>query len=185
MQHSVSKNSKLQLFDIGLLLGAATHKYTDKAITGFFGNDWKVVPLGKSGAGIIANTLEMHKREGEVGYFTNGYKVIQYLNNKKIFTDRILIFTDCQMWNTSTRFNEYYDDNYGRTINREYQEYKRNINPNLNLYLFNLNGYGTVNFPEADRSVVNINGWSDKILNFIQIHEIDPDAQVNYIKNNY
>jgi hypothetical protein len=182
MQHGISRKSKLQLFDIGLLLGAATHKYTDKSITGFFGDKWKVVALSKKGAGIISNTLNMHKREGEVGYSTNGYKVIEYLNKRNTFVDRILIFTDCQLWNTDTRFR---GKDSGKTIRKEYQQYLRTINPETKLYLFNLNGYGNVNFPEQIRSVVNINGWSDKVLQFIQMNEIDPKAQVNYIKESY
>jgi hypothetical protein len=32
---------------------------------------------------------------------------------------------------------------------------------------------------------MNINGWSDKVLKFIQASEADPDAQVKYIKENY
>lgn len=38
---------------------------------------WKVLNLPQES--ILANTSEMHNREGEVGYSTNGYKVIDYL----------------------------------------------------------------------------------------------------------
>jgi len=181
MQNTVSKRSKLQLYDIGLLLGAATHKYTDRAITGFFGDDWKEIPLAKRSAGVIANTIKMHDREGEVGYSTNGYKVIQALNKNKTVVDRILIFTDCQMWDS----DNYWNDREDSTIRQEYEIYKRDVNPNVKLYLFNLKGYGTTNFPESDRSVVNINGWSDKVLKFIETFEGNPKAQLNHIKNNY
>lgn len=178
MQDSISKNSKVEHFDIGLLLGAATHKYTDKSITGLFGDIWKQLPLAKKSAGVIANVMSMRSREGEVGYSTNGYKVIRSLNDNKTVVDRILIFTDCQMWDSS----HWRDDT---TIRQEYDKYKRNVNPNVKLYLFNLNGYGDVSFPESDRSVININGWSDKILKFIEATESNPKAQVDYIKNTY
>jgi hypothetical protein len=143
---------------------------------------WKVVSLAKKGAGIISNTMNMHKRAGEVGLSTNGYKVIEYLNTKRTFVDRILIFTDSQMWNTDTVLR---GKDSGKTIRKEYEEYQTKVNPEIKLYLFNLNGYGTVNFPEENNSVVNINGWSEKVLNFIQMNEVDPKAQVNYIKKNY
>lgn len=185
MQQTVSDKSVLQLYDIGLLLGAATHKYTDRAITGFFGDSWKEIPLAKKSAGVIANTVKMHDREGEVGYSTNGYKVIQALNKNKTLVDRILIFTDCQMWDSDIRGSHFSRSRQDSTIRQEYEAYKRDTNPNVKLYLFNLNGYGTTNFPESDRSVVNINGWSDKILKFIETNEINPTAQVDYIKENY
>jgi len=180
MESPISRNSKLQHFDIGLLLGAATHKYTDKAYLGMFGDIWKTIGVPKTSAGIISNTLQMHKREGEVGYSTNGYKVIKWMidENKKV--DRVLIFTDCQLWDSDKRM-------WGgqqESIRKYWDQYKQ-INPEARLYLFNLNGYGTVNFPEQDKSVTNINGWSDKVLQFIENVEKDPNAQVKYIEENY
>lgn len=189
MQSPVSEKSILERFDIGILLASATNKYTDKAYTGMFGDTFKVVPLVKKSAGIITSCLEMHRREGEVGYSTNGHKVIEYFLEHKIPVDRFLIFTDCQLWdsdNVGGLFNYRVQDlSKDSTINKKWQEYKRTVNKNARMYLFNLADYGTVNFPSTDRSVTNINGWSDKVLNFIEQNEADPKAQVNYIKNNY
>lgn len=173
MMQPVSKNSTMQLFDIGLLLASATNRYTDNSIVGIFGDTWKVTPIKKN-TGVIQSVLDMRSREGEVGYSTNGWAVIQYLIDNNIVVDRILLFTDAQMWD-STRG--------GKNIRTHYENYKRKINKDVKLYLFNLNGYGTVSFLEQDKSVVNINGWSDKILSFININE--KGGQVKYIREKY
>lgn len=180
MDCPVSRNSMIRNVDIAMLMSCATHKYTDRAIVSVFGTEFKTLSVPKHTTGILSGLQRMYEAADTVGWATNGYLVIEYLNKKKIFVDRILVFTDMQLYDTkhghSIREN---------TIRKEYEKYKQNINPDVKLYLFNLNGYGTVNFPENDRSVVNINGWSDRVLKFIQATEVDPKAQVNYIKKNY
>lgn len=181
MDSPISRNSSIRQIDIGILLGSATHKYTDKSITGCFGNIWKTYSMSKRTAGIISNVPKIQQKAQEVGWSTNGYKVIEWLNENNKFVDRILIFTDMQL----------YDSNFGwlsgseNTIRKEFNKYKQNINPDAKIYMFNLNGYGTVNFPENDKSVININGWSDKVLRFIESVEQDPNIQVKYIEENY
>ena len=137
MHHSVSFNSSVEPLHIGLLLSSATHKYTDKSIVGLFGDYWKPMSIPKTSGGIISSTLVLASREGEVGYSTNGHKVVEWLNETGTFVDRILIFTDCQLWNLHIYGHS---DN---TINKEYQKYKNLINPSVNLYLFNLSGLGS------------------------------------------
>lgn len=160
MQKEISKRSSIQRYDIGLLLGMIANRFAGHTITGFFGDIFKVVPMTKT-SGILANVLEMHKREGEVGYSTNGYLVIRYLLENDIPVDRIMIFTDNQMWDSR---------GYNETFAEDFIKYQRKY-PKVKLYNFDLSGYGTVVLPRNTRGVCNIGGWSDKVFGFIENFE--------------
>ncbi len=169
----VSKNSKIKLYHIGLMLMAGANRFTEGAITGIFGDRWMPYAIPRK-AGVLGTVIDLEEIEGKVGYSTNGHRVIEYLLEQKIPVNRILIFTDCQMWDSSGR---------GGHINDAWKRYRREVNPRAYLYLFNLNAYGSVQFPASDRQVVNISGWSEKIFNFIQQNEVDPGAQVKQVEN--
>ena len=42
----------------------------------------------------------MEHRSGEVGYATNGHKVIDWLIKEGIVMDKVMLFTDCQLWDS-------------------------------------------------------------------------------------
>lgn len=141
------------------------NKFAGNTITGFFGDIFKVVPMTKT-SGILANVLEMHRREGEVGYSTNGYLVIRYLLENDIPVDRIMIFTDNQMWDSS---------GYNETFAENFLKYQRKY-PKVKLYNFDLSGYGTVVMPGNTKGVCNVGGWSDKVFDFIAAFEESTSA---------
>ncbi len=164
MRRSISEKSKIERIDIGLLLSMMAHSFSDDAITGFFGDTWKVVPLIKR-TGILANTTEVLRRSNEVGYSTNGHKVIEYLLDNKIKVDRIMTFTDCQMWD-STSHHAFGDSAFAPT----FIKYQR-LYPDVKLYVFDLSGYGNIMIPEDTKNVCVIGGWSEKIFDFITAFE--------------
>lgn len=155
MQTGVSERSHVQLYDIGALLMFLVHLKTPHAITGIFGNEWK--PIQFKSENVLEATQELHNREGEVGYSTNGYKVIKWALEKNIAFDRVMIFTDNQL---------YGNDIDGRGVNRFWNQYHAKY-PNSRLYLFNLNGYGQVPLNLQKDSVACISGWSDKIFDIL------------------
>jgi 60 kDa SS-A/Ro ribonucleoprotein len=63
-----------------------------------FGDTWKTITVPRNN--ILGNVQEFYRREGEVGYATNGYLVIQDILSRKIKMDKVFLFTDCQLWNT-------------------------------------------------------------------------------------
>jgi 60 kDa SS-A/Ro ribonucleoprotein len=171
MEKEISKNSSMQRYDIGIMLGMMANRFAGQTITGMFGDDWKVVPMSRN-SGILKNTMEMHSREGEVGYSTNGYKVIEYLINKDIAVDRIMIFTDNQMWNSRARRSIWRDDDSddGTTFAEKFLLYQQRY-PGVKLYSFDMSGYGSISIPQNTRGVCVIGGWSDKIFDFISAFE--------------
>ena len=170
MYTPISPRSSVKNFDIGLVLAMLLKNRCKNVISGIFGEDWKVVNM--SSAGILSNVELMYKLEGTVGYSTNGYKVIEYLNNEGIVMDKVMMFTDCQIWNS-----------FGteQTIRKEWDKYKQ-IAPNAKLYLFDLNGYGTTPLNFVCDDVTLIAGWSDRIFDLLEAVENGSNA-IDKIKN--
>lgn len=172
MEKPISKHSSVELYDVGIMLGMLSHTFCERSITGMFGDIWKEVPMSKH-SGILNNAMQMHNREGEVGYSTNGYKVIQYLLDNDIEVDRVMIFTDNELWNS---WND-------RTIAELFIHYQR-LHPKAHLYIFDLFGYGTVSVPQDTNNVCLIGGWSEKILGFVKSFEsLDSGQTLNHIKS--
>lgn len=164
MQKSVSAKSKIMLFDIGLLLAMLMQAKSKNVVTGMFGDRWKIInmPTGN----ILANVDEFYKREGEVGYSTNGYLVIEDLIAKNKVVDKVMIFTDCQMWDSR---------NSGSSMENSWNRYK-SIAPNAKLYLFDLAGYGNTPLNLVRQDVFLIAGWSDKIFDVLAAIENGENA---------
>lgn len=164
MQESISPNSKIMYYDIGLMLGMLFKSRCKNVVTGIFGETWKIVNLPNSG--VLSNVDAFYKREGEVGYATNGYLVIQDLIDKREVMDKIMIFTDCQLWNSRGG---------STTMSDVWKKYKT-IEPNAKLYLFDLAGHGTTPLDISHKDVYLIAGWSDKIFDILQAIENGSNA---------
>ena len=172
MYTPISPKSTVKNFDIGLMLAMLLQNKCKNVICGIFGNEWKVVGLPSSD--ILSNVGKMYEREGEVGYSTNGHKVIEYLNEHRIVMDKVMMFTDCQMWNSNDQIVTYWRISNGidisKTIRKEWEKYKE-IAPNAKLYLFDLNGYGTTPLDIVRDDVTLIAGWSDRIFEMLEAIE--------------
>jgi hypothetical protein len=99
MQHTVSPKSKIMNYDIGLMLGMLLKSRCENVVSGMFGNRWQVVNLPNNS--VLQNVDAFYQREGAVGYSTNGYLVIRDLIKRKMPMDKIMFFTDCQLWDST------------------------------------------------------------------------------------
>jgi 60 kDa SS-A/Ro ribonucleoprotein len=171
----ISSISKVMRYDIGALLAMLAQNRCTYATVGMFGDDWKILN-DLANKDILWATNEIYKREGEVGYSTNGWKVIEGaindFHNEGVSYDRIMMFTDVQMWNSR-------GIERGK-INRLWKEYKR-IVPNAKLYLFDLGGYGQVPIDIKKGDVYLIAGWSDSIFTVLTSIEKGNDV-LNEVK---
>lgn len=154
MQRPVSPKSKILSYDIGLMLAMLLKSRCENAITGMFGDKWKVINVPTKG--ILSNVDAFYRREGEVGYATNGYLVIEDLIKGKQQMDKVMMFTDLQLWNNRN----------DKKIADLWNDYKK-IAPNSKLYLFDLSGYGNTPLDITRNDVYLIAGWSDKIFDII------------------
>jgi 60 kDa SS-A/Ro ribonucleoprotein len=155
MQKAVSSKSKIQFYDIGLMLAMILKSKSKNAITGMFGDTWKVINV--PGNQILSNVQEFHKREGEVGYSTNGFLVIKDLMQRRKVMDKVMLFTDCQLWNSNSTVENIAD---------LWSQYKR-LAPSAKLYLFDLAGLGKSPLEILKNGVYLIAGWSDKIFDVL------------------
>lgn len=151
----VSQRSKVRLFDIGIVLAMLFKNRCKQVVTGMFGTEWKV--FNYPNGNILPAITEMERHEGEVGYSTNGYKVVEWLLKDDVVMDKVLIFTDCQMWNSQGD---------GNTFAQLWSQYKRRA-PKAQLYLFDLAGYGQMPLRMEQDDVFLIGGWSDRIFDVI------------------
>jgi 60 kDa SS-A/Ro ribonucleoprotein len=164
MQQGVSARSSILLYDIGLLLGMLLQHRCRHVVTGMFGDRWQVVNLPQTS--VLANVQEFYKREGQVGYATNGHLVVRDLVQRRVQADKVMLFTDCQLWNNSGD---------GGQLGREWQRYKA-IAPQARLYLFDLAGYGQAPIQLVRDDVFLIAGWSDKVFGVLEAIENGREA---------
>ena len=155
MFEPVSRNSFVMCFHIGILLSLLMKHRCPQAVTGMFGNIWKAYDMPSTN--VLQNTMDMISHEGEVGYSTNGYKVIDWLIKERRVMDKVMLFTDMQLWNS-------YGD--GACLAKSWNEYKR-MAPDAKLYLFDLAGYGQSPVSMKRDDVFCIAGWSDKIFDIL------------------
>lgn len=163
MQRPVSPKSKILSYDIGLMMAMLLKSRCKNAITGMFGDTWKIINVPTKG--ILSNVDVFYRREGEVGYSTNGYLVIKDLIQRKEKVDKVMIFTDCQLWNSRN----------DQKIADLWSTYK-SISPDSKLYLFDLAGYGNTPLDTNRKDVYLIAGWSDKIFDIITSIDNGSDA---------
>lgn len=164
MQKAISAKSKVMNYDIGLMLAMLLQHRSENVITGMFGDTWKVINVPTKN--VLSNVDEFYCREGEVGYSTNGYLVVKDLIQRKKVIDKLMFFTDCQLWNSN---------NSKENIAGLWKQYKM-IAPEAKLYLFDLAGYGNTPLNLMRDDVFLIAGWSDKIFDVLQAIEKGRDA---------
>jgi len=181
MQKTISPKSKIKNYDIGLMLGMLLKSRCKNVVSGIFGDIWKIVNLPdtsyfvhvcctqckqSTSSGVLSNVDAFYKRSNEVGLSTNGYLVVEDLMNRKQVMDKIMIFTDCQLWNSLG----------GNTQLKDVWKKYKTIAPEAKLYLFDLAGYGNVPLDITADDVHLIAGWSDKIFDILQAIDNGSDA---------
>lgn len=82
--------------------------------------------------------------------------------------DRIIILSDMQAWVN------------GGEPTTSFAEYRKRLGADPKIYSFDLQGYGTLQFPE--RNVFTIAGFSEKIFDVMKLLEQDRDALIHEIE---
>ena len=164
MKRAVCGDDTIQRFDIGPLLAYSWKNRGDEVIAGVIGNTWRTIemPLRPT----LSSTDQFHKHEGEAGFAINAWLVIRDLLRKKQVVDKVLVFTDCQLWN-----NRAFDQSAGADLAHWWRQYRRQIAPQASLYLFDLAGYGISPFRADEEGVFLIAGWNDRIFDVLQAVE--------------
>jgi hypothetical protein len=166
MQTAVSEKSKVLLYDVGLILAMLLQSRCKNVEVGMFGDSWKTIVVPRNN--ILGNVQEFYRREGEVGYATNGYLVIKDILSRKVKMDKVMLFTDCQLWNSSSTTGDH--------IQPLWLRYKAEVAPEAKLYLFDLKGYGQLPLQLLRNDVYLVAGWSDKVFDVLAALETGASA---------
>ena len=164
MWSPISQRSTIRNFDIGLLLSMLLRNRCKQVVSGIFGDDWKVVNMPTDN--ILMATRQLEKLGNTVGFSTNGYKVIDWLIEQKMVMDKVMMFTDMQMWDSTGRNKEF---------ENSWKKYKE-MAPEAKLYLFDLVGYGQLPLRLAEPDVYLIAGWSDRVFDVLSAIDKGEDA---------
>lgn len=126
-----------------------------------FANDAKYVNVNPMDSTItIANSIKF------AAGGTNFKSIFQVANRKY---DRIIILSDMQGW---IGYNSPVDD---------YKEYKKRFSANPFVYSFDLDSYGTLQFPE--RNIFCLAGFSEKVFDVMNLLEQDKKILINKINS--
>lgn len=165
MHTPISQKSSVMNYDIGILLASILRSKCKSVVTGLFGDSW-LPATGGPQCGALENTINMHRYANKVGFATNGHLAINWLIQQGIKADKLMFFTDMQMWNSHG------DDGH---LEKSWRAYKQ-FNPDAKLYLFDLNGYGHAPVRLVGDDVTLIAGWSDKVFDVLNAVENGADV---------
>ena len=164
MKRPVNGTIGAQRFDVAPLLAYLWKTRGYSVISGIIGNTWR--PQEPAGRPILLATDEFRAHEGEAGYAINGWLVLQDLLRKKQVVDRVLIFTDCRLWD-KREFNQ----PAGSDLGHWWRQYRTQLAPQARLYLFDLAGYGVRPLECVEDGVFLVAGWQDRIFDILQTME--------------
>ena len=170
MFHPVSTKSTVMNVDIGVLLTSIIRTKCKAVIAGIFGDTWELAssPLKP----VLANTVGIRSIANRVGYSTNGYKAIDWLIANKVRMNKVMFFTDCQLWDSDHRGGWARSE---KKISDSWHKYKA-MYPDAKLYLFDMAGYGQAPLNLAETDVYLIAGWSEKVFDVMEAVDRGEDA---------
>lgn len=96
-----------------------------------------------------------------VGHATYGYKVVEDLVKHGDIVNRIVMLTDMELYGETIFLQDPED------IRAWFTRYRREINPNVELYYINLAAYGHFVTSQFEPNVTYISGWSEGILRYV------------------
>ena len=147
---------------IGAIFAAMLYKTNDADLMRFSDGASYVTPYqGDSAVGIAEQLIQRAKSGG-----TNFHAIF---NKAEQAYDRIIILSDMQGW----------IGHYAPT--QAYKEYKERFKTNPYIYSFDLQGYGSLQFPE--NNVFCLAGFSEKVFDIMKLLETDRRALINEIEN--
>ena len=173
MDHPLSANSTLRLKEIGALFGAILANQGVQV--GGFGDDFQTVPMHVD-TPVLQRQDAMLAIDEDVGNSTNGWKAIDYLRERGERVERIVVFTDMQIWD-----NTPFTARDSQTVKDAFDTYRDEVSADTALYLVDLAAYGDLVTPEGYENVYNISGWSENVLSFID-HAEKPKQIIDEIE---
>ena len=149
--------------EIGSLFASALYR-TNNADFMMFDNDARFANLNPTDS---IYSISIAIQNMATGGGTNFHSIFQTANKPY---DRIIILSDMQGW-----------IGYDSPV-ATYNEYRNRHNANPFIYSFDLNGYGDMQFDSNNPKILCIAGFSEKVLNLMQLIEQDRNILINEIE---
>ena len=163
-----SEDAGVSPAEIGSLFAAALCKANDGADLMLFSDGAKYVTLATDSP--VLTTMDALQKKFYCGG-TNFHAIFRTASKKY---DRIIILSDMQGWMSNGYGQE------GGAPTSSFKEYKTRTGADPVVFSFDLQGYGTLQFPE--NKVMCLAGFSDKTFDMMKMLEGDRNALVSTIE---
>jgi hypothetical protein len=191
MDQPISNKSKVNLKEIADLFTAmAIKKAKGEVHVCAFASEIFIHSLNRRDS---ITSLIKELKSVDVGSSTEAEKSVAWLNQNNIRVDKILIFSDMQTYTADSGrdislmqmylgVNHKLNQSKTKTLAEEIQLYRQNINPHVKVFSIDLAGYGQISMPKKD-NVYLLNGWSEKIFDFLDLADKKSTEQLEIIDN--
>jgi len=157
MTSRVSQKSTLTMMEIGANFGSMLYERSDEVITYGFGHTIKQIGMSPT-SGVLTNAQKITNTD--VGHSTNGYLVVENILRKNINAERVVFFTDCQLWDSDDIWGD------GNRTHKAVKNYWKKVNSKTHFWFVDLQGYSTTIDP-GDARIHLIAGFNENILKMI------------------
>lgn len=176
MNDNISLKSTIRCCDIARLIGVLATKICDDYIVYTFNTELSKITFSSKN-GIIETAMNIPVNGGG----TNLTLPLKEIIDNKIKADRMIMISDNEInssyingsfWHCSDKTCQSLADIYRNTINKDFW-----------VHAIDLQGYGTQQFIGNKTNIIA--GWSEKVLEFVNLAEEGIDTQVKRIENYY
>lgn len=172
--------SSMHVAEIGNLMGVLTARASDEGVVGVFGDNLKLFPVKRT-ADVLETTNKLSQAGRGIGQATENGIWIAFRDaiKNKDHWDNIFVYSDMQAGHGGLygqRPNEYreflwsHGGGYGGSrhidVAKLVAKYRREVNPNVNVFLVQTAGYGDTIIPEVYNRTYILGGWSGNILRY-------------------
>jgi hypothetical protein len=159
MEATVADRSTLRRKEIGALFGAVLAEQGARVCA--FGSNVREVSMHVD-TPVLQRQTAILDVDRAVGNSTNAWKVLRRLREEATAVDRVVVFTDMQLWDSTNPLAG------ERTVREEFDAYREAVAPDASLYLIDLAAYGDLATPAGYEGVYTVSGWSENVLSFIR-----------------
>lgn len=167
MSSKASNRSDISFRDIASVMGAIGIKKSERNVVVAFADRAEIVNLNPDDTMMTNIKAIEQTRVGGATYADKGFELLARQGK----FDRVFLLSDMQCYSDDNPQMEWRPSNWRiSNVANQWATYRRTY-PNARLYSFDLSAYGTKQLPTADTSVTIINGWSDKVFDYISLTE--------------
>ena len=179
MGDDISRRCDITCGNIAAVMGLLASRFCEDVILYTFDDELKQLAVSKYDS-ILKGASS---RDFESGGCTYMDLPMVNLLDKGIKVDRVVYLSD-NMCNSGTFTKEWtWCGCSTKSVMSLVREYRQKVNPDVWVHAIDLQGYGTQQFNPDDSKVNIVAGWSEKVLEFIQLAESGSDGIVRAVED--